>query len=116
MKKDEAYDVTSSIAEMTSGIVLASYNPKEKSKESYQTEAQLEEDFIARLTSQGYARFKGRTSEELYANLKIQIEKLNNFEFSNDEWERFLSEYLDKKQIQLQTRQGKYRKTTYMIL
>ena len=97
MKKDEAYDVTSSIAEMTSGIVLASYNPKEKSKESYQTETQLEEDFIARLTSQGYARFKGRTSEELYANLKIQIEKLNNFEFSNDEWERFLSEYLDKK-------------------
>lgn len=97
MKKDEAYDVTSSIAEMTSGIVLASYNPKEKSKESYQTEAQLEEDFIARLTSQGYERFKGRTSKELYANLKIQIEKLNNFKFTNDEWERFLSEYLDRK-------------------
>lgn len=53
MKKDEVYDVTSSIAEMTSGIVLASYNPKEKSKESYQTEAQLEEDFIVRLVSQG---------------------------------------------------------------
>lgn len=97
MKKDETYDVTSSIAEMTSGIVLASYNPKEKSKESYQTEAQLEEDFIARLASQGYERFKGRTSEELYANLKIQIEKLNNFKFSNDEWARFLSEYLDRK-------------------
>lgn len=97
MKKDKAHDVTSSIAEMTSGIVLASYNPKEKTKENYQTEAQLEEDFIARLVSQGYEKFKGRTSEELYANLKIQIEKLNNFKFSNDEWERFLSEYLDRK-------------------
>lgn len=86
----------STIAEMTEGIILAKFEKDLKIKEtSYQSEAQLEEKMIENLVSQGYERLKVKTNKELYQNLKIQIERLNNVSFSNKEWSRFLNEYLD---------------------
>ena len=86
----------STIAEMTGGIILAHYDKNNKvGGGSYQSEAELERELIANLVSQGYERVKFTTSEELYANLKVQIERLNNVSFSKSEWERFLTEYLD---------------------
>jgi len=86
----------STIAEMTGGIILAHYDKNNKvGGGSYQSEAELERELIANLVSQGYERVKFTTSEELYGNLKVQIERLNNVSFSKSEWERFLTEYLD---------------------
>lgn len=89
------YD-TSTIAEMTNGIILANFEKANSVREtSYQSEAELEVDIIDNLVSQGYQRLVVKTKEDLYANLKVQIEKLNNVEFTADEWSRFLIEYLD---------------------
>ena len=86
---------TSTIAEMTNGIILANYEEIDQVQEAYQSEKELEDGMIRDLESQGYERFYGKTSEELYKNLKIQIERLNKVAFTDKEWERFLVEYLD---------------------
>lgn len=86
---------TSPIAEMQGGIVLARFEKPERRVEEYQTESQLEENMINNLVSQGYERLDVRTMDDLYANLRVQIEKLNDIKFSDSEWKRFLLEYLD---------------------
>ena len=87
---------TSTIAEMTGGIILAKFDKNNRvGGGSYQSEAELERELIANLVAQGYERADFKTSDELYANLKVQIERLNNITFSDSEWERFLIEYLD---------------------
>ena len=85
----------SPIAEMTGGIVLANFEKPERRVEEYQTEAQLEENMINNLVAQGYERLDITTMADLYENLRVQIEKLNDVEFSDSEWKRFLLEYLD---------------------
>ena len=86
---------TSPIAEMQGGIVLARFEKPERRVEEYQTESQLEENMINNLVSQGYERLDVRSMDDLYANLRVQIEKLNDIKFSDSEWKRFLLEYLD---------------------
>ena len=86
---------TSPIAEMQGGIVLARFEKPERRVEEYQTESQLEENMINNLVSQGYERLDVRSMDDLYINLRVQIEKLNDMKFTDSEWKRFLLEYLD---------------------
>lgn len=86
---------TSPIAEMTNGIILTKFEKPMYVKEEYQSEADLERTMIANLRSQGYEFVQIRSNDDLYTNLKKQIEKLNNVAFTDDEWSRFLVEYLD---------------------
>ena len=96
MSEETSKYSVSTIAEMTGGIILAHYDKNNRvDASSYQSEAELERNLIANLVSQGYERKNFKTSDELYANLKVQIERLNNVSFTKSEWERFLTEYLD---------------------
>ena len=95
MSEKSAIYERSTIAEMTNGIILANYEEILQVQDTYQSEKELEDGMIRDLESQGYERFYGKTSEELYRNLKIQIERLNKVAFTDKEWERFLVEYLD---------------------
>ena len=95
MSEKSAIYERSTIAEMTNGIILANYEEILQVQDTYQSEKELEDGMIRDLESQGYERFYGKTSEELYKNLKIQIERLNKVAFTDKEWERFLVEYLD---------------------
>ena len=96
MLKEKVNYTTSTIAEMTGGIILANFEKESKAREtSYQTEAELENQMIENLVSQGYERLTVNSNNELYSNLKIQIERLNKVSFSNEEWNRLLIEYLD---------------------
>ncbi len=96
MSGEKAQYNQSTIAEMTNGIILANYEKDARTREtSYQSEAELEGQLIANLVSQGYERLIVSSNDELYVNLKIQIEKLNKVSFSDAEWARFLTEYLD---------------------
>ncbi|WP_369712144.1 type I restriction endonuclease subunit R [Leptotrichia sp. HSP-342] len=95
MSEKSAVYETSTIAEMTNGIILANYEKILQVQESYQSEAELEESMIKNLVQQGYEKFNGKTSDDLYKNLKIQIEKLNKVTFTDEEWKRFLVEFLD---------------------
>ena len=95
MSEKSAVYETSTIAEMTNGIILANYEKILQVQEAYQSETELEESMIKNLVLQGYEKFNGKTSDDLYKNLKIQIEKLNKVTFTDEEWKRFLAEFLD---------------------
>ena len=96
MSEEKVKYSTSTIAEMTGGIILANFEKDLQVRETaYQSEAELERQMIENLVSQGYKRLIVKSNDELYENLKNQIEKLNGVSFTNEEWARFLLEYLD---------------------
>jgi len=88
------------IAESKSFIILDNYNKILALREGlkgYQTEASLEREFIDDLKEQGYEHIPDLTTpEKMLANVRLQLQTLNNMQFSNDEWLRFVEEYLDK--------------------
>ena len=95
IEQNGSYEI-STIAEMTNGIILAHFEKETGIQETaYQSEAELENKMIENLISQGYERVVIKSNSDLYSNLKTQIEKLNDVTFSEDEWDRFLKEYLD---------------------
>jgi len=88
------------IAESNKFIVLDEYTKYAEVNEapiSYQSESDLEREFIQDLTNQGYENLSNLTTPSaMLANVRVQLQTLNNVEFSDGEWERFVEEYLDK--------------------
>lgn len=87
------------IAESNNFIVLDKYTKYSEVNEPpavYQTEAALEKEFIQDLINQGYENPNLNTIEAMMANVRVQLQALNNMEFSDSEWARFVEEYLDK--------------------
>ncbi len=85
------------IAESKNFIVLDQYTQEWKVAESYQSESDLEREFIADLRNQGYEYLPSlNTPDALLANVRIQLQSLNDMQFSNGEWLRFVETYLDK--------------------
>ena len=85
------------IAESNNFIVLDKYDRGWQVCESYQTEYQLEGEFIGDLVSQGYEYLSTiTTAETMLANVRAQLQALNNMQFLDGEWLRFVEEYLDK--------------------
>lgn len=88
---------TKAIAETNNFIVLDRYDTIDQTGATYQTEAGLENELIKDLSSQGYEYLPKLTSHEaLLVNLREQLQKLNSVKFSDSEWPRFLTEYLDR--------------------
>ena len=84
------------IAETNEGILLAEYQPEYRTDREFQSEADLENQLISDLVNYlNYERLDIHTPEELLANAKVQIEKLNKVTFTDAEWQRFVVEYLD---------------------
>lgn len=85
------------IAESKNFIVLDKYTPDWKVAESYQTEAQLERELIQDLENQGYDFAPSlNTPQALLANVRVQLQALNNVAFTDVEWQRFVESWLDK--------------------
>ena len=86
------------IAESNNFIVLDQYNKLvEEPNAGYQTEGNLEREFIRDLRAQGYEYLQEINGHDaLVKNLRAQLQRLNNVVFSDAEWRRFLEEYLDK--------------------
>lgn len=85
------------IAESNNFIVLDKYTKIEQQVSSYQTEADLERELIQDLVNQGYDHLTGLTTpEKMLANVRVQLQNLNNIEFSEAEWVRFCVQFLDK--------------------
>lgn len=87
------------IAESNNFIVLDKYTKYSEVNEPpvvYQTEAALEKEFIQDLINQGYENLNLTSIESMLANVRVQLQALNNMEFSDSEWARFVEEYLDK--------------------
>lgn len=85
------------IAESSNFIVLDKYSQEWKVAESYQSEGDLERELIQDLVNQGYEYLPTLNNPEaLLANVREQLQSLNNVEFLEGEWKRFVETYLDK--------------------
>ena len=77
------------IAVSSESTVVAEYTPDTRDDPSYQSEAELEREFIRLLQSQAYEYLPLTSEEQLVANLRTQLETLNGITFSDGEWQRF---------------------------
>jgi len=84
------------IAETKHFIVLDRYQRDLVLKEDYQSEDALEREFISDLEDQGYTyATEIRTPDLMLANVRIQLQELNDVRFTEEEWQRFVEKYLD---------------------
>ena len=77
--------------------VVTEYVKEDMPVYTYQSEADLEREFIKNFQNQGYEYLIIHNEKELIANLKDKLEKLNNIIFSENEWERFFKEKIANK-------------------
>lgn len=85
------------IAESQEYTVVSEYEHAVSTSEAYQSEAELENEFIRLLSEQGYEYLPIHTETELISNLRTRLEKLNDYHFSDNEWEHFLNESIANK-------------------
>jgi len=82
------------VAQSSESTVVTEYTPKGKRSEGYQSEAQLEQEFIRMLQDLGYSYLQIHKEADLIANLRTQLSKVNGYEFTDGEWDRFFNEVL----------------------
>ena len=82
------------VAATNEDTVVATYEPSKVRSDSYQSEAELEKEFIRLLCEQGYTYLPLHTEDELIANLRSQLEELNHYQFSDTEWRQFFSDVI----------------------
>ncbi len=88
---------TKPIAESNHFIILDKYARERNAAESYQSEGDLEREFIQDLVSQGYEFLPElSTPQAMLANVRVQLQVLNHVQFADGEWRRFVEAFLDK--------------------
>ena len=117
------------ISENSESTVVTEYKPRYERETTYQSEAKLEEAFIKQLKTQAYDYLNIKSEEELIVNLRRQLESLNNYTFTENEWKNFFtgkianqnngivekSAIIQEDNIQLLTRDDGTVKNIYLI-
>lgn len=85
------------VAATSENTVVTEYTPERARSDSYQSEEALEKEFIRLLCEQGYEYLQIHTEADLIANLRKKLEELNNYQFSDTEWERFFPDCIANK-------------------
>lgn len=80
------------VMEMNYSTVVTEYEPVKRKSDSYQSEQALEHEFIRMLTEQGYDYLEIHDSESLIKNLRTQLEIVNDYKFTDSEWDRFFND------------------------
>jgi len=94
------------ITQSNQSTVVAKFTPSPRSAEQYQSEDALEKEFISVLQNQAYEYLKITKEDDLISNLRTGLEKLNKYEFSDNEWKHFFDTEIAN------TSQGIVEKTT----
>lgn len=82
------------VAQTNENTVVTEYEPVRTKSESYQSEAELEKEFIKMLQEQGYEYLRIHTENDLIVNLRHKLEELNDYHFSDSEWDVFFNTVL----------------------
>lgn len=85
------------ISENNGSTVVSLYDGLNRKETNYQTEEQLEKEFVKTLVEQGYEYLIIDSEASLVDNLRDKLEKLNNFKFSDTEWNKFFINYIANK-------------------
>jgi len=88
---DKQHTYYSMVAQHSESTVVAQYlrDANILRDSGYQSENDLEREFIKQLQSQAYEYISIRSEQDLIGNLRVQLEQLNNYTFTDNEWERF---------------------------
>lgn len=88
---------TAPIAETNRFIVLDKYVRAWEAADSYQSEADLERELVQDLRNQGYEYLADlKSTDAMLANVRVQLQALNDVQFTDKEWARFVETYLDR--------------------
>ena len=82
------------VSENPESTIVAEFEPGYRSQAQYQSESKMEADFIRQLESQAYECVNITSEADLIANLRRQIERLNDIRFTDNEWKAFFAEHL----------------------
>ena len=82
------------VAQSSESTVVTEYKPVVTRSDAYQSEADLEKEFIRLLSEQSYEYLQIHKEADLIANLRKKLEELNNYTFSDEEWDRFFKQNL----------------------
>ena len=82
------------VAQSSESTVVTEYKPQTKRSEAYQSETELEREFIRLLQELGYEYLSIHKEKDLVDNLRLQLEAVNGCRFSDEEWGRFFGEVL----------------------
>ena len=96
--------------------VVANYSPAKTRATSYQSESELEHAFIQLLESQAYDFLPIKSEADLISNLRVQLERLNNYQFSDTEWERFFVTTLANKNEGIEEKTAKIQEDHVQLL
>lgn len=80
------------VAENPQSTVVSDFEPVYRKSTQYQSEAEMEHDFISQLEKQGYEYLPIKTEKELICNLRRQLECLNDYKFTDNEWQSFFAD------------------------
>ena len=86
-----AYNI---IAENEDYTIVSDYQTIYRKSDKYQSEAQLEKELIKTLTEQGYDYLPIHTEQDLVDNLRVQLQRLNDYIFTDSEWKRFFNDVI----------------------
>ncbi len=90
-------DYTKPIAESNHFIVLDKYTKEWQANENYQSEYDLERELIEDLQNQGYEYLPDLTTpDKLLTYVRAALQTLNNVQFEDSEWSRFVETFLNK--------------------
>lgn len=104
------------VAQTTENTVVTEYEPIKTRSTGYQSEAALEKEFIRMLTEQGYEYLTIHHERDLIANLRIQLEKLNNYQFSESEWDRFFKDSIANQNDEIVEKTRKIQEDNVQVL
>lgn len=104
------------IAENEEYTVVSEYETVYGAPDQYQSEAALEKDFIKTLTEQGYEYLPIHEEKDLVENLRVQLEKLNHYTFTDSEWDRFFGENIANKNDGIEAKTTKIQEDFIQVL
>lgn len=94
MSVDTTKSTYNILASSDDATVVSEYIPSVSKSDQYQSEADLEDEFIALLQRQGYEYLQIHQESDLISNLRHQLEKLNAITFTDNEWDEFFHNVL----------------------
>ena len=104
------------IAESQEYTVVSEYEKAVQTSDAYQSEADLEKEFIHLLGEQGYEYLPIHTEADLISNLRVQLEKLNSYHFTDNEWEQFFSDKIANKNDDIVAKTAKIQEDFIQVL
>ena len=79
------------VAQSSESTVVTEYKSQKVRSDAYQSEAELEREFIKLLQEQSYEYLPIKSEMDLILNLRAKLEELNKLKFTDKEWERFFT-------------------------